>query len=322
MRKKWRIIFVCFLLAAVFLLEPVSYVLASDIESGSGDSIDRTKTVPWLAYEEIKFNYGKYWDWFGLVEHDNPIVNEELVLAHKKNENIDYSLYNLVCDFELKTRTDNEDIVTPYSVIIDLSEYKNGFFDGLLVRFNLKDDFFEHVFDYYDIVSKADGFQERVIPADDKYSTYNTVISQADFYFVRKSDGKAGRVTRYKFTWDSDFWMQTCTKIECLAYNKGSEGIQFVDSVENENGVFGHSLNKTDSYLNIEGSSWDSILGLLLDIPAALVALVVGFIDLIGYIGNLFQAIFPFLPAVVFDIFGIFILLMFLIAIYKMVFGD
>lgn len=322
MGSKWRYFFICFLMAAVFILEPVSYVLASDTVPEAGESFDRVEKLPRLNSSEIKFNYGKYWDWFGLVKHDNPIVIEELVLAHLKLDNIDYSLYDLVCDFELKTMVGSDIKTSDYSYTIDFAEYKKGFIDSLLVRFNLKDDYFEHVFNYYDIVSKADGFMERVIEVDDRFSTYNTVISQVDFYFVRKSDGEIGEARRFKFTWDSDFWMQKCKKIDFSWYRVEEDYEKPVSSVEDENGVFGFSTNTLDSYLNIEGSAWNEILWLILDIPAALVALVLGFVEMIGYLGDLFSALFPFIPAVIFDIFGVIILLLLGVEIYQLIFGD
>lgn len=95
-----------------------------------------------------------------------------------------------------------------------------------------------------------------------------------------------------------------------------------IGSVVNENGVDGYSSNTTDSFLNIDEFSWTDILWLLADIPAAIVAIVLGFFEIIASISGLFQAIFPFIPAVVFDIFVVFILLTLCIAVWKMVFGD
>lgn len=320
MFKKCKLLIVCFVLITSVLISPVSIVRAD--ETVSGESSDRN-TFPELNSSEVKFEKKDFFSWFGLKDLPEENCIEEFVLAHRKNAATDYTLYNLVCDFELKTMGTGEEIITSnYTYTIDMEDYEKGFFDSLLVRFNLKEDYFEHAFNYFEIVRNAEGFKERDITGKDKYFTYNTVISKADFYFVRKNDDVAGRVRRFKFTWDSDFWLQKCTKIEFSWYAIEDDYEKPVDSVESENGVDGFTSNTvTDSYLDLEESVWDSILGFFVDLPAAIIAFLMGFVSLTGSLKELMLVVFPFLPAGIVTVLILMLYFFLLLALYKFVQG-
>lgn len=312
MKIRCKLLFICFALVAAILSEPVSLVRAND--TTSGETSDRYNGAPYINSSEIKFEKKDFFNWFGLKNIPEENCIEELILAHRKSANIDYSLYNLVCDFELKTLGTGEDVTTStYTYTIDMANYETGFVDGLLVRFNLKEDYFEHAFNYFEIVRNAEGFKERDLTGKEKFYTYNTVISQADFYFVRKSDGEAGRVRRFKFTWDSDFWLQKCTKIEFFWYALEEDYEKPVDSVESENGLNGFSTNTTDSFLDLEGSAWDEILGFFTDLPAAIIAFFTGFLELTDLLTELILVVFPFIPA---GIVFVFIMMIYFVLIF------
>lgn len=307
----------CLVLLAAVLLEPVSYARAEE-----EDAYSRTRGIPRLNSSEVLFNKKIFFDWFGFKNVPEENVIEEFELAHLKLEYVDYSLYELVCDFELSTMGSGEElIISTCSYTIDFEDYEKGVIDSILVYFNLKDDYYEHVFDYREIVQNAEGFEEYDVTGDGDY-IYNTVITQADFYFVRKSDGEKGEARRFKFTWNSDFWMQICTKIDFSWYDHETEIQKDIGSVENDAGVDGYSSNTTGSFLNIDEFVWSDILWLLADVPASIVEIVVGFVGIISYIADLFKVVFPFIPGLLFDIFAVFILITIIVAVWKMIFGG
>lgn len=320
MLTRFKSLFISFAFIIGVLLSPVSIVSAAEVES-TGESTDRNY-FPRLNSSEIKFEKKDFFGWFGLKDIPEENCIEELVLAHRKSSGTDYSLYNLVCDFELKTIGNEEEITTSnYSYVIDMENYEKGFFDSLLVRFNLKEDYFEHAFNYFEIVRNAEGFQSRDLTGKEKYYTYNTVISKADFYFVRKSDNEIGQARRFVFTWDSNFWLQKCTKIDFSWYDHETEIEKEISSVENQNGLDGFTSNTTDSYLDLEVSVWDSILGFFVDLPAAIIAFITGFVNVIGSLSDLFLVVFPFLPGGIVTVLILMIFFFLLVAIYKLVQG-
>lgn len=320
MLKRCKFLLMCLILLGGFLFSPVSLVKASNTET-SGESSDRY-SFPRLNSSEVKFEKKDFFDWFGLKDIPEENCIEEIILAHRKSLGTDYSLYNLVCDFELKTMGTNEEILTSnYTYTIDMENYQKGFFDDLLVRFNLQEDYFEHAFNYFEIVRNAEGFRSIDLTGKEKFYSYNTVISKADFYFVRKSDNAIGQARRFEFTWDSNFWLQKCTKIDFSWYDHETEIEKEIGSVENQNGVDGFTSNTTDSYLDLEVSVWDSILGFFVDLPAAIIAFITGFINVIGSISDLILVVFPFLPGGIVTVLILMMFFVLLVALYKLVQG-
>ena len=140
--------------------------------------------------------------------------------------------------------------------------------------------------------ANAEGFKERSVTGKKNYYTYNTVISQADFYFVRKSDGEKGLARRFIYTWDSNFYLQKCIGISYYWYDHGSGAEKEVNVIENNNGVYATEEE--------EKSVLALIAEFIADLPLVLVTLVVGFVEVVLNIAGLFQMAFPFLPPVVF----------------------
>ncbi len=318
MRNKLKIFIVCLLLTVTVFVEPVSYAFAGDLN-------DNSEVIPKMDLPKVEYTIKEFFDWFGLVNVPEENIFKEFAFSHRKIDNIDYTLYDLVCDFELKTMDDVGYVITStYSYTIDF-KYSDVSWSG--DRISLDDslvynhcdksdgsDWFIHEFVYKNVVKNAKGFREYPMTGWYKnYKTCNTVISQVDFYFVRKSDNEAGAITRFKFTWDSDFKKQICKKIDSFYVDQNSEDELETGSVESDSGVY-VSSDEDDTF------GFADIMWLLYDIPASLVAIVIGFVGLVMKLSDLFHAVFPFIPGMVFDIFAIFMLLLFLVFAWKLVF--
>lgn len=321
---RFKVFILCVALVVVSTLAPVKYALADDAVA-SEESSSRADVIPRINSSEVKFEKKSFFDWFGLKDIPEETIIEEFVLAHLKLEYVDYSLYVLQCDFELKTQLDDGTIVTSNcSYPIDISEYESGLVDSVLIYFNLKDDYFKQVFDYREIVKNAEGFWEYDVTGKGNY-TYNTVISQADFYFVRKVDNVKGDSRRFKFTWSEDFKKQLCTKISFSWYrfptDENEEIEKEIGSQESESGLDGFTTNTTDSYLGLDNSVWDQLISLTVGVPAAVIAFVTGFLSISSLLQELISVVFPFLPG---SICGILVFLLYFIliwGIYKFVKG-
>lgn len=317
MKKKCKAVFMCILMAVIVLLEPVSYAMAG---RASGD----TDSVPRLNSESLEFETQKFNDLFGLIDTPEENCIKYLKFGHLRIPNVDYSLYDLVCDFEFKTLSDGNIITSTYSYSIDLDftfldrigevfDFFDSFdFVNTYEGFDNSDKYYVHVFNYGKLLENADGFEKCSIKGYPFCYSYNTVISQADFYFVRKSDGKESSKTRYKFTWDSDFWLQKCTKISKFEIVSSGSELDTNQFSENINGVNG-LINGEDDY------GLKDMLKFFTEIPSSLIALIVGFIEIVTYIGLLFQAAFPFISPEVFMFFSTFILFTIVFSIYKAV---
>lgn len=314
MKRKCKLFLICFLMAAAVLLEPVSYVLADETSNVSNDYLNG---VPQLVSPEIEFTIKDFFDLFGLLKTPKENIFKEFVLCHGIQDDLDYSLYDLVCDFELKAMDDDGNIITStYSYTIDFLYSDSWSSDRISVDdnlvYNYTTNIFNHEFIYKNIIKNADGYQERDLSGWwSNYCTFNTVISQADFYFVRKSDNEKGLACRFVFNWDSDFYLQKCVGISYFWYDLDSGTIKEIENKQDNNGIYA-SEEDVKSTLSV-------IAGFIADLPAVLVALVVGFARIIVHISGLFSAVFPFIPPIVFYIFGCIIFITILIAVYKIV---
>ena len=304
---------VAIVLLAAVLLAPVEHIALAD-------EIDRTDSIPWVNDSSVEFTKQTKFD---VLDFKVNKFMKEFVFKHRRLKALDYSLYDLVCDFELKAQNNDGTITTSYySYTMDLTQYETGFFDNILIGLKLKDDYFEHTFNYRDIVKNAEGFieyDESVLGLE--LYKYNTVISQADFYFVRKSDGERGQARRFTFVWDSDFYKQECTKITFSWYDFERETEKEIDSVEDESGVDGY---------NAENAGWwsDTVSLIskfgefLVDVPKMLYILVTNIPLVMAKFLELLKAVFPFLPGSLFDVFGVVVVFAFLIALWKIIKGD
>lgn len=316
---KWKLFIVYFVCFICFI--PRVIVSAEEETTES----DRTRHIPKVVSSEVKFNVKKQFDWFGLVDVPKENIIEEFVFVHEKAEALDYSLYYLVCDFELKTKTEAGFIATTnYQHQIDFDSYEEDFLDNVLVFLNLKEDFYEHVFNYRELLEYAEFFEAKEVNNKGD-CTYNTVLSQADFYYVRKSDGAEGQKRRYTFTWDEDFWSQTCKKIEfswvAIEAGTGEEIVKVIGTNESETGVEGYSSN-VDSYLGIEEETLLSQLSkYVVVIPAAIVTFMSKLGGFIEVLSDLCKVVFPFIPAVIIDAFFAFMCFGIVVAIWQLAKG-
>lgn len=323
-------VFIMIVLVLILML-PVLSVYAEE-----EDAYDRSKSIPRLNSSELKIEKKDFFDWFGMKDVPDETVIERLVLVHRELENVDYSLYDLQCDFELKTLVEGEIKTSSWSYTIDFENYflNNWLLDGKLdnyldVDVNNEfeqhltgDDYFVHEFSYGKIVEHAEGFQREEVDSGDYI--YNTVISQADFYFVRKSDGEKGEARRFKFTWNSDFWKQLCTKIEFCWYRfpddpEESEGIEVVIGAEVD--TFG-----VDGYFKDSNSVFDNwftkFLDYILFVPEILYVIIINIFTIATKFLELLKVIFPFIPSIVFDVFGVLIIFSFCVALWKIIKGE
>lgn len=299
--RKFQFLFFGFILAIVLFSDPLQYAFADDTTSSETEEYFRTFT-PKVLDSELKFNKKTFFSWFGLKDIPEETIIEELVFVHSIDN---YDDYYFVAEFELKTQLEDGSVVTsvytaPY---IDLAQYSSGILDSILdsilVSLKLKDDYYQHVFDYRELVKNAEGFKEYDVTGKGNY-TYNTVISQADFYFIDKEGTGKYDSRRYKFTWDEDFTMQLCTKISFSWYRfptEEAEGYEKeIDSVESNTGVDGYSTNVNDSYLGLDNSAWEQLIELMAGVPAAVIAFVVGFLNIMSGFSELLNIVFPFVP--------------------------
>lgn len=316
---KWKL----FIIYLVFLLCLVPKVIVNAEEETVQP--DRTRHIPKVISSEVKFNLKQSFDWFGLVDVPKENIIEEFVLVHQKAEELDYSLYYLVCDFELKTKTEDGFIATTnFQHKIDFDSYEESFLDNVLVFFKLKDDFYEHVFNYRELLEHAEFFEAQEVNTKGD-CIYNTVLSQADFYYVRKSDNAEGQKRRYTFTWDENFWSQTCKKIEfawvAIEAETGEEIVKVIGTNESETGVEGYSSN-ADSYLGIEEETLLSQLSkYVVAIPTAVVTFMSKLGGFIKVLSDLFKVVFPFIPSVIIDAFFAFMCFGIVVAIWNLVKG-
>ena len=312
MKKRWNI-FITLIMAICILLQPTMQTLAEEEGSRTG--------IPRLNNSEVKFNKKSFFGWFGLKDTPDENVIEEFVLAHRKLNNVDYTQYDLICDFVLKSKAEDGVIATSdYSYVIDFDDYEKGIIDSALVYFGLREDYYEHVFNYRDIVKNAAGYEEEDITGKGNY-IYNTVISQVDFYLKRKSDGELGEARRFTFTWDSDFWSQNCVKIDFSWYDHDTDIQKDIGFVEDESGVDGYASGSGNSHLGLDGSVWDDIMMYLVAIPAGVIAFLKGFGSVTVALKDLIIATFPFIPVGIVNILIGLLYLGVALAIYKLVKG-
>lgn len=324
MKNKWKIVMIFFLIAAVFFLEPVSYVLADN-----GEGVYNTE-IPYLQGLKVELERNDGWKVFdgiltGLIDRQRSIgfVNFEF----NKLSSVDYSLYELVYDYELKSLLDDGTIVLhEYQNITEIDKDSSpGFLNNLLISLSIKDDYFVQRFSYLGLIKQSPYFQEKLSQEGMVFvkglNSYNTVISKVECYLREKSTGNYGLVSRFIFTWDSNFWLQKCNGITYELFASDTGEIIQTDGITDPLFAGSFSSDGDDSIFSKIPILGD-IREFLFDVPSALVALVLGFVEVVEHIGGLFQAVFPFIPPVLFKVFGIFIFLTFIIAAYKMVFGD
>lgn len=318
------ILSVLMILIMVFLC-PAARVLADETQGESNDRND----MPGLYYSRLDIEKKSFFDWFGLKDIPEENVIEKIVFTHRDIERFDYSLYDLVCDFEFKTLNDDGSITTSfYSETINFKFYilsntleyifTTDFFDVVDNYYDVGTKEFIHQFNYKNLIKNADGFKERSIKGTLLDKTYNTVVSRVDFYFVRKSDGKRGIGRRFVFTWDSDFWKQLCTKVDFSFYSPDDGSVKDIDSVESEFGVDGFDTDPESASDNLFVKFLDYVLFL----PEILYIVVSNVINFFTKFSDLMEMVFPFFPGWLFNVFGALIVFGLLIGLWKLIKGE
>jgi len=324
MKNKWKSILICFLMAAVVLLEPVSYVRA--------DEGTYSKDVPYL--EGIEFNM--------LVNMEsNRSFGQDLAMQDKdvssfifkfdKLDGIKYENYEVVFDFVLKSQLPEGQISThDYSVSFDIEDCKPGILDDFRMFWkNLfsKNDIYQVSFDFDTLVQKSpDCIVEEKWVSDGlnytvkKINIFNTVISQVDCYLREKSTGNIGFISRFILTWDSDFYKALCTNITYNLVVPEVEEVLDSGSISNSSGSYGYDSDGDNAVYQAK-SVLSSIFKFFTDLPAAIVAFLLGFMDFTDSLKELILVVFPFIPPGFVIVLMLMFALVLIIALYKLVQG-
>lgn len=309
MRNRIKIYVICMMLLVAVFLEPVLVVKAE--ESDSSYSSD----VPYLVGIEVELgrsDSANEYGIFGFLDKQREIY--DLVFTFDRLSSVDYSLYELVFDFELKSLLDDGTVSNHcFTKVCDFGDSNSpGFFDSILISLSIKDDYFKQEFLYVPLLKYSSDFK---YIGSVMYPQYNTVISSVDCYLREKSTGNIGLKSRFKFTWDSNFYNQLCNSITYELVLPDSDSILETDGIKND--IFAGSFSSDGDN---EQAEWLALIaaisGFLVNIPSAIVSFVEGFFSFANSIPELFSAIFPFVPAVVFDIFGVLIFLIPVVGIW------
>lgn len=297
------------------LLKPVESVWAGRAE---GDVIPTVYDFS-VEFETKEYVYSEGWFDFDTWESITDIH-----FRHKKLDNVDYSQYYLVCGITLATM--REDGSLEYT---DLDDYigfddgiDHGFFYDVATWFNSLDGYYDHEFDYHDLVVEAEhGFDKVQL---NKYGkeiyTYNTVVSSMKFYFVRQSDEKPGRALVCSFFWDEDFYMQELVGVDYYWTDVLDDG-EPEDSEEAGDGEIEKEPAEADDddWYGVP-SLLDEFKYFLLGLPKALYAVLAGVIAFSAGLVSLIKALFPFIPGVIWLAFGGLLVLSICIKIWNFIF--
>lgn len=319
-RNKWKVLVMCFVLFAAVLLEPVSYARADE---GLFNS-----ELPYLQGIEVELQRNDSWHSTGLIFGS---VDKQRSIAFVNFEFdqlsvVDYTKYELVFDFELASQLEDGSIKTyQYIHVSDIGKNNEpGFFNNLLISLSLKDDYFKQSFSYPAIIKNSPDFlqtSESSMAAMKGLNSYNTVISRVDCYLKEKSTGNYGLKSRFIFTWEEDFWNQLCSGISYQLLLPETGEVLESDGISNSLFAGGFDSDGENTYEEV-WSILSRVSEFLVDIPAAIVALLSGFFNLALYISSLFKAVFPFFPGFIFDFFGVVLFVTPAVAIWLIVKGK
>lgn len=322
MLKQKRIVIALFLLAAV-LLSPACYVLADETVEQEETEGTYSSEVPYMkgiSVELIRFDLNPLN--YIMAETNKQCHIKRIEFRYDKQTNINYSDYEFVFQFKLKSQCSDGSITThPYWYVIDgdSEEGTVSQLDEILIFFDLKEDYFSWSFDYEDLVTQL---QDCIVERDFlQQKSYNTVVSSVDCFIRRKSDGLNGLVSRFVFTWYEDFYKQNCSKIEYTLIEP--EGNEVLDSGSVTHHKFAGNFDSDGSnlYYTISNKIND-LLGFITDIPEALYVIASNITGIALKLLDLFKKVFPFIPGIIFDVFGVLILFSFFIALWKLIKGK
>ncbi len=320
--KQKRIVIVLFLLVAV-LLSPACYVLADDTVEQEGTY---NADVPFLQGIGVELERNDHSGNFFIISNEEKHRSiSNIVFKFDHLDDVDYRDYELVFDFKLKSLLEDGTITThDCSYVCNIGEEnKPGFFDSLLISLTVKDDYFKQKFSYVEIIKNSQDCQSKLA---DSYSisagmgnyAHNTVISQADCYLREKTTGNYGLISRFSFAWDENFWNQLCNKITYKLIVPGTEII--LNSEATQNSLFAGNLSSEGVSWLQEALSIISMLGeFIVNVPKMLYVIFSNLGDVSNNLVELMKAVFPFVPSIIFDVFGVLITFIFLVALFKLV---
>lgn len=306
-------------LIGILLIQPVSAVYAGEYST----------EVPYLEGIEFNMQANDLEDRGGLDLFMKNKNISDFIFTFPQLDGIEYENYDVVFDMVLKSKLEDESITThAYSTSFDVNSTKPGFWDDLLMGLGFKDDYFSVTMDFGALVQNSPDVIAKEKTAYDsstgltqtKY-VYNTVITQIDIYLRDKSTGNYGLVSRFKLSWDVNFYWALCTNITYELVDPAAGEIKESGSISNASGAYGYD-STGDNTTNELWALASNIAYFLTDIPGAIVALVTGFYGFATEISGLFAAVFPFLPGIIFDIFGILLFLSPAVGIWFLVKGK
>lgn len=316
---RMRILFAAFVMITVLLLLPVSSVLAE--ETGGMYSED----VPYLQGIDVELERNDGWKVFDGILTGTVDRQRSIGFINFKFDNlsvVDYTKYELVFDFELKSLLDDGSIaVYQHQHVNDIDEDNSpGFFYNLLISLSIKDDYFTQNFSYPGILNQSPYYQEKVTGSGLAFvkglNSYNTIISRVDCFLKEKATGNIGLVSRFDFTWDFNFWDQCCTGISYKLIVPGTEDI--LSSQETQDSIFAGGLSS-------EGTSWfQDIQGamsrfgeFIIDLPEVMYVLITNVYNVSAKLSELMKVVFPFFPSVILSAIAVLLIFSIIVAVWK-----
>lgn len=290
----------CLVILAAVLLEPVSYARAEDEVSTYSEDVPYMNgiSVELIRFDLNPFNYV-------LTDTIKQCHIKRIEFRYDKLSSINYSSFEFVFDFVLKTKLEDGTIIdTNYSYVIDGDSKEDTVsgLDEILIFFDLKDDYFSWSFDYEDLVTKAPNCIVKKDLLQQK--SYNTVISSVDCYIRDKSTLNRGLVSHFDFVWYQDFYKQNCEEINYKLYEPVDDTIY--DSVSVDHFKFAGKLDSESSNAYYDVTNFfNEIINLLVGIPSVIIQIIKGFWGLAFSLSDLFSTVFPFIPGLIFNVFGV-----------------
>lgn len=312
-----KFVVVTIMLIVTMMLSPVSYVLADETEGKYSEDVPYMKGI---SAELIRFDLNPFN--YKFAETNKQMHIKRIEFRFDRQSSIDYSDYEFVFDFRLKTQLESGAFFnTRFEQVIDGAS-KDGtvsHFDEILIYFDLKDDYFSWSFDYEDLVSRSIMLEVKKDLLGQK--SYNTVVTSVECYIRRKADSDYGLISRFDFVWYEDFYKQNCSKISYSLIVPETEDVLDSGSVEH---------NKFAAKFDSDGSNWfykisnavNQFTDFLVSLPEMIYAVISGVFGIYSKIILFLKMLFPFIPGVIFDAFGVIIVISISVAVWYFVRGG
>lgn len=296
MRNKWKVLVMCLVMAAVVLLEPVSYVRAEDVYS---------EDMPYLV--GLNFNMMVNSESNRDVVLDTVMKSKTVdyfIFKFDELEDVNYSNFEIVFDITLKSQLADGTVTTHNRrKIFDVVSSSNpGAFEDFLMFVGLKDSYYQFsmAFDSLvrlspDCIASEKWVGDNLNFTAKKVYEYNTVVTRVDCFLRQKLTGKHGLISRFDLTWDSDFLKSLCTNVTYELVEPVTGEVLDSGTNENLNGAYGYDSDG-DNLDHEARSVLSDIIEFFTDVPTAIVALVTGFFRFGDVLKELILVVFPFLP--------------------------